>query len=264
MASRTYDRDVPDGSTLDSAQLDESINEKGKDFDERAVQGGHKMATLTHSNAAEEHDGKHCIGIEDQTDHNDDGYLTLCWDFAGTSPRIRTFGSGHTNSGRTDFPGNILIPAANVLMGKSRGSWTMAKGVYFRHAGAGGGDLGLTAPFNNLMGTIFKVYGASGAPSYTVKEARMVWGLGYQPNIAPAFELRFRDASAGQCAVGVDPANPANSTVIATVTISVGDYSATVTGLSQVLDADDELLVRYLSGSQMTGSGAVSMIVFME
>ena len=107
MASRAYSLTVPPGSDPANT-LHTIIQNKGKDMSERLVQGGHKItAHGAVSAAAENNDGKHAVGIDDNT--GDAGSFKI-YDTAGTTVLLEIYGTAHGSK-----PGQIEAKAASSM-----------------------------------------------------------------------------------------------------------------------------------------------------
>ena len=240
MSTRAYDEAVPSGASAANT-LHTIIQDKGKDFRERLVQGDHKFAgyAAPPSGAADNADGKHCVGIRDNTGNA--GSCVVVWDTAGAAARIEQFGSAHaTKADQTEFPGDLVIPVGKKFKG---GVSIAAGGAYGPVNLTGDGFLG--NPSNSYWkgGAIYKAASTAGSPSRTLVGWRVVCSkaAATTPFI---INLRQRDASAGQCADNLDPYADANSTQVASISVSTGNYAGVQSGLSVALDVDDELVIK--------------------
>lgn len=107
MSSRAYSLTVPPG-TDPANTLHTIIQDKGKDMSERLVQGGHKItAHGAVAAAAENNDGKHAVGIDDNTGNA--GSFKI-YDTAGTTVLLEIYGTAHASK-----PGQIEAKSASSM-----------------------------------------------------------------------------------------------------------------------------------------------------
>jgi hypothetical protein len=248
--------DADPAGTINASTLDDAIRTLRKDVRERLLQAGMKFATDTsRSSANENNDGKHVVGIED-TVLTDAGIYTIAWDFGGTNARIRHYGGSHASKpNKTEFIGDIgpLSPTTLIkFIGTSHAAFTMV---------ACGDALPVVGYLKRVL---WKVPNSSSYPQRTVKALRVT--VGTRPVGADlVVNLRFRDASAGMADDGDDPFVDGNSTSIATATLTAGgNYSVLVSGLSQALDPDDELVIKYTSVGTTTNAADATTLVLVE
>jgi len=246
--------DSDPAGTINSSNLDDGIRQLRKDVRERLLQGGHKLATDTSRSASNENnDGKHVVGIED-TVLTDAGVFTICWDYAGTTSRIKHYGGSHaTKPNLTEFIGDIgPISSTIKFRGISLASYTMI---------VTGDPLPQVGYLKRIL---FKIPNSSNYPQRTLKAWRIT--VGTKPVGADLVaNLRFRDASGGQADNSDDPFVDGNSTSISTATLTASsNFSVSVTGLSQALDPDDEFVLKYTSVGTTTNAADATIMLLME
>jgi hypothetical protein len=239
MSSRVYDRAVPDGATLDSKDLDTAIQQKGQDLDEAMVQGGHKMPTLTHSAAAQEGNGKHCVGIEDQANHNDAGDFSI-WSFDGLTALLQVHGKDHATK-----PGQIE-PLTHA-------------GVPFKFVGPGivtGDNPGHRHTDNMMLGDMttttlsvasyipgfqLRYYKAAGAPVQSI--VAFMFSVQTTYSGGPT-TIQLRKVPAGSAAATISPfSDGVASVVVATVTLNASEYRGITTTIAGGDLVDGDILV---------------------
>lgn len=234
MSTRAYSRTVPDGATTDSADIDIEMQAKGRDLDEALVQGGHKMPVLTHAAGFEEGNGKHCVGIEDQVDHDDHGYFTIWWNFAGTTYGARAYGKDHASKAgwieaNPDIGGGLPAQwvGKNVTTGDDPGH------RHSRQVLIGPIPQGASSPSAPLYHTYIRRH--AGAGKITRIDIRTVVAAPFDTTL----EIR---KTVGAPANGVDVrADGVASVVVATVTVLTGQFAAS-SGAIAVNIADGEVL----------------------
>lgn len=247
--------DADPAGTINASTLDDAIRQLRKDVRERFLQGGRKLGDTSRGVASENNDGKACVGIDDSVGTNA-GTHTFLWDFAGTTARGVHYGGSHgSKPNRTELIGDIgpLSPTTLIkFIGISHAAYTMI---------AVGDPLPSVAYLKRVL---WKVPNSSGYPQRTVKAFRVT--VGTRPVGADlVVNLRFRDASAGAADDNDDPFVDGNSTSIATATlVAGGNYSVLVSGLSQALDPDDELVLKYTSVGTTTVAADVTTTVLVE
>lgn len=247
--------DSDPAGTINASDLDNAIRQLRKDVRERLLQGGKKLTDTSRGVASENNDGKACVGIEDSVG-TDAGIYTMFWDFGGTNPRGRHYGGSHASKpNRTEFIGDVAPLSPTTLIkffGIATAAYTMV---------AVGDPLPV---IGYLKRVLWKVPNSVSYPQRTVKSFRLTTGT--RPVGANLVaELRFRDASAGQADDNDDPFVDGNTTLITTATLTTGgNYSVLVSGLSQALDADDELIIKYTSVGTTTNAADTTGLVLME
>lgn len=244
MPTNGWDDGRPVG-TVSANTIDTEIQAARKDVRERLVRGGHKFAASTSQGsgapAGEAEDGKHIVGLEDGTLDNT-GIFTLCWNYAGTTARIRHYGGSHASKpDLTEFIGDIA-PLSPTTLIKFRGVSFAAFLLLTVYDAA--------PVVGYLKRILWKVPDSSGYPQRTIKTFGLITGTRPSGSDLVA-QLRIRDASAGETAIGLDPFVDAQSDALGfanTLTLAAsGNYAVENTGLSQALDPDDELVLKYTS-----------------
>lgn len=263
MAQRTYDKTVPDGAVVDSGTIDTEIQNKGEDALQRLVQGGHKAADLTHYNAFEEHDGKHCVGIEDQVDHNDAGYQTILWNFAGTTEIVRGYGKDHGSK-----PG--WIEAAADIGGGVPAQWrgkNVTDGDDPGHRHTRVYSLASTINGGVVNGPIYLAgvglrwhKGATGPTSSLIQFDVMT----HQTAVGAVRVFELRKAAtpvAGSTNILSDAGAP---TVLGTCTIASNEYRGTVSIAPTTLLLGDWLVIKLVSGTLFGNSWTSASIAVVS
>jgi hypothetical protein len=254
MASRAWpasDDHLPGGSAANT--IDTLSQDQSEDIRERDVQGGHKHNDLNVASSTANDEGKHCVGIE-STPNTDFGELTLAWDFAGTSKRIRHFGSSHARADETEFPGDVVLLSGKRLQG-------LAYGAFIRLSGYEALPVlnGYTAQ------VLWKVPEFTGALSRTLTRTGLI--VGSRP-VGSSLIAQFRQVDASHGSFGDTLNRFADSAPISvadTVTLTAGsDYSKFNTGLSVTFDVGDELVVKWTSIGSTTPAADVTIIAQFE
>ncbi len=255
MATDAWTTDGYLGS-INADLIDDNARTQAKRVRERLIQGGHRFAfsSLPIAVTNDEHDGKHAVGWETSTPaHSDAGHLTLAWDFAGTTALMRLYGSTHaTLADQLDVPGDILLPAGGRLFGTATAAWKTSTGDQKGPWTSGG--------YSNIV--YYKSYSGTGAAVRTLTAVFAAKLFAATSTIT--FEIRHRDASAGETATGLSFTDDANSTAVGTVAIATGDFTKLTTGLSVTLDPDDELVIKILSGPSLISTDWASFVFFLE
>ena len=260
MADRDWSNTGLAGGT-DAGLIDDKVRDFREDTQQRQVQGAHKMESLAGGPATgvnETEDGKHCVGVETQSFYTDAGLITLAWNFAGTTERIRHYGGSHASKADlTEFIGDIapLSPSTTIAF---RGmSW----------ASAGWVSIGDTVP---AAGVYLKriVYRAGDpasftAPNRTIKQVRIT--VGTKP-VGADLVVNLRKRVAPQTDSQdpfVDGASTAFTDSVITLTAASGDYILTHTlSTPEVLAPGDEVVVKYGSvGTVVAKDVTIALLV---
>lgn len=254
MATDTWE-DGYAGST-NASLIDDKARLELKATRERLMQGGHKMTGAAPAAATQNNDGKHVVGVEEGSPAGDTGYFSI-YDTAGTDPLVRVHGTAHsTQANKIGLKNGYALKSLGatplVLEGIAHSAFTM---IAFDDP---------IAVIGYLKRIIWKVPDTSGYPRRTIKAFRLT--VGTRPSGSDlVVELRFRDASAGQADTNDDPFIDANTTLITTVTLTAGGNYAVESGvLSQALDPDDELIIKYTGVGVTTPASDVTGLIQLE
>lgn len=231
----------------DTANVDDDIRKTKLAFAERLVQGGHRVANITPPVPItnEPADGLLAVGWETQVSQSDAGYLTLASDFAGATPYVRFFGSGHASALQFQLIGGAKYIGTNVTTGLDPGHLHTQGGVI----GGKGGVL--IAGY--LKPSAFRWAKGTNEGTQTIK------ALYARVGVAPtggSLVIEVRKSS-GAPVDGADVyTNGVAITTIGTVTITVGNFGSSTTGLAVTI-ADGEVIVL----NAITVSGVPSDLV---
>lgn len=235
MATTPYTYDYPLGTTT-PPNVDDDMRRDRKDHGERLLQGGHKLSNVTipAATATENNDGKHCVGVETQTDQNDQGFFTNVWDNAGTTALLRTHGTSHATK-----PGWIEAQAGTKFMGPNVSSG-LDPGHLHTQGGVIGGRAGLIGATGYLKPSAFRWSKGTGEGTQTITrlDARLA-----TPPSGGTLVLEVRRTSGAPSNV-VDIYNDGTaSQLIGTITIANGEYAANQTTLTNNTLNDGEYIV---------------------
>lgn len=254
MATRAWNAGDPAGSDAANT-IDDAARRIRQDLLERGMQGGQKFAGTTPPapSAAENNDGKVCVGYETQTHQDDTGYVTLAWDFAGTTRKVRQYGGSHaTQPNQFELAGDIVDQSGNFL---TKGGIAVA--AFLR---AVVGDPSPVAT-TYLKRVFYKVPSFTSARSRKLTKVKVI--VGTKP-LGADLVVNVRQLAAP--ADGIDRFNDANSTVAGTVTLTAasGNFAAETTGLAVTLATDDELVIKYGTVGTTTIASDVTIICQIE
>lgn len=239
MATNTWDNGSPLG-TAAANTLETIIQTFKLDVYERERQGDRRW-----TNGAPDggNDGKTCVGILDGL--GDAGVANLCWNAAGTTSRVKQYGSGHANVDRTEFPGEVYAgPSGDKKLAGIASAATVRLSFY---------DAMPQVAY--VKAVVYKV--PAGSPARTLKRIRLVAGT--RPTAA-SLDVDIRKAAAP--GLGVDRFLDASTTSVGTASLTnaSANYSVEAT-VSQALAADDEIIVKWTA---VNGAQDVTVLLQIE
>lgn len=245
MADREWSNVGLAGGT-DAGLIDDKVKDFREDTQQRQVQGAHKMESLSGGPATgvnETEDGKHCVGVETQSFYTDAGYITLAWDFVGTTERIRHYGENWAvaeQADTTEFIGDIgpLLPTTAIFF----------RGIAW--ASVGWVSIGDAVPVatQTVKRIIYRAPDPASitAPDRTIRKVRLTCGT--KPTSTDlVITLRVRAAPQTDSADPYDAGSAADFTdPTLTLTSASGDYSITKTlSTPETLSPGDEVIAVY-------------------
>jgi hypothetical protein len=254
MATREWDDADYPGATAANL-IDDFARDAREDISDRWIQGGIRVTAregelpMSYAPDNHPHDGKRCVGWEVSTPSNDDlGWVTLVWDFAGSTAVLRQYGTSHaTKPGTLECAGSVSIPTGFEFEGIARGAWIRA---IISDA------LPVASTFHPRV--LYKVPDVTDAPDRTLEKAMLVAKV--KPTGDPLIVEIWKHPNP---AVTVDRFSEVGATLLTTLTLATGtNFAVENTGIAETLEPGDELVVEY--GDTTGGASDISIIAQIE
>jgi len=253
MSTRVYEDDETNGATVLASDIDAELNKIRLDVRERLLQGGHFFAGTPATNpnppaTQENFDGRHAIGVEDDT-HDNTGVLTIAWDELATTSYGRFYGSLHaTTAKRTNLE---LIDGIFLGTAGDKLCHGIASGAYVRAS-----VFDAVPASGRIPIAIYKV--PTGSPARTLRGAGII--VGTKPTGGDIVVSIYKHAAPADT---VERLTNGSGTLLGAVTLSNSpgtEFSKfSTTGFGDALAAEDELYADFGATN-----GALNATVFVD
>lgn len=239
MATNTWDNGSPLG-TAAANTLETIIQTFKLDVYERERQGDRRWTTGAPDGG---HDGKTCVGVSDGL--GDSGVANLCYNAAGTTSRVKQYGSGHANADRTEFPGPIFAGPSGDKRVAGIADAAIVRLSFFD----------AMPQVGYVKAIVYKV--PAGSAARTLKRIRLVAGT--RPT-SSSLDVDIRKAAAP--GLGVDRYLDGSTSSVGTTSLTnaSGNYSVEAT-VTQALAADDELIIKWTA---VNGAQDITVLLQVE